>query len=590
MTFIACAAMLASAVAFTGCKGDQNAPQQKAPEVTTDITISLPANATGGARRMPGTAVQVDNGSSDFQGIKNICLIPFGLAKNDTVMAEHKKLGAKLTNIGNIEATSELAAVSKAKKYTTAVPTGTSAFLFYAESNASGTNFEKGSLTYVEATTTANTTKFDLGPIVANASVVTGHAAHTKLLAYVQSVADAVDENDIAWKNYTDAQNEGFRMLFDTYKTTKNLNSFNIQRMMNDLLATISLNENTLANNMRAAIKNEAYVTYDDGTKKVTLKSDDNLNNFPACLNLPDGSVSIAYDPDNKTFGTSVDKSFVDKTTSSNMQMAPVELYTYPASLWYYSNTTIYTSNESENAALTDATHDWSWVLGQYLTANGAVNSSTRSIALKKPINYAVGRFDVQVKLGSANLNDAALPTAAAIECNNDGKQFTLTAVLVGGQKNVGFNFSPETYPAATPSPVYTIYDKIMTTNPFKITTTYGSTNSTLVLETSNAGTEADNVMIAIELVNNTGVDFVGADGVIPAGGKFYLVGKLLASAATETGRRVFKKDYITKAELSIGDLTKAYNGIPDLRTPTLEIGLSVDLQWVAGHTYQLEL
>ena len=594
MTFLACTAIALTSIAFTGCKGDKNEPgqQQNVPSVTTDISISLPANATGGARRMPGVSVQKHNGTDDFQGIKDIHLIPFGLAKNATVVSTDKKLGAKLTGIGNIAATSELAAVSKAKKYTNvAVPTGTSAFLFYAESAASSDNFNKGYLNYVEATTTAGTAKFELGTIVSGATDVTNHAAHTALLAYVQSVADATDGTK-AWKNYTTDDNEGFKMLFDEYKTTKNFNSFNIERMMNDLLSTIELTDNTLADNMRAAIKSESYVTYDASTKKVTLKTTDNLNNFPACLNLPDGSVSIAYNDGTGTFGTSTDKNFVDKTTTSNMQMAPVELYTYPSALWYYANTTIYTANQSEDDALTSTTKNWNEVLTEYTTdggtANGSVNSKTRSIALTSPINYAVGRFDVQVKLGSASLNDAALPTATSIPCNEEGKKFTLTAVLVGGQKNVGFDFTPTTYPAT--SPIYTIYDKIIEPNPYTITTEFVYTNSTLVLETTNAGTEADNVMIAIELQNNTGKDFVGADGIIPAGGKFYLVGKLTADDANITDKKVFKKDYVTKAELNIGDLTKAYNGIPDLRTPTLEIGLSVNLQWEEGYTYHITL
>ena len=216
--------------------------------------------------------------------------------------------------------------------------------MFYAESNPSGDNkFNIGYLNYVEATTTAGTTKFELGAIHSDVTDVTNHPAHVALLAYVQSVADATDGTK-AWKNYTTADNEGFKLLFDEYKKTKNFNSFNIERMMNDLLGTIALTTNTLADNMRAAIKNNAYVTYDDETKKVTLKSDNDMNNFPACLNLPDGSVSIAYDGDAGTFGTSDDKKFVDKASSSNMQMAPVQLYTYPASLWYYANTTIYTS------------------------------------------------------------------------------------------------------------------------------------------------------------------------------------------------------------------------------------------------------
>ena len=96
--------------------------------------------------------------------------------------------------------------------------------------------------------------------------------------------------------------------------------------------------------------------------------------------------------------------------------------------------------------------------------------------------------------------------------------------------------------------------------------------------------------MIAIELLNNTGVDFVGADGVIPAGGKFYMVGKLTAANASTTEKKVFLRDYITTAQLNILDLKHAYNGLPDLRTPSLELGLSVNLSWTAGTTYSIDL
>ena len=58
---------------------------------------------------------------------------------------------------------------------------------------------------------------------------------------------------------------------------------------------------------------------------------------------------------------------------------------------------------------------------------------------------------------------------------------------------------------------------------------------------------------------------------------------------------RVFVQDYITKAKFqitagskdatgtSLGSLAHAYSTIPDLRTTTQEIGLSVDLEWSAG-------
>jgi len=583
MSIFACAALMLTSVAFTSCN-NENEPQKKAETVTANINIALPANATGGVQRMPGATVQVTNGVEDFQGIGNICLIPFGLSKNATVEGTDTKLGDKIAGITDIAKTQELAAVSKAKIYEgKSIPTGTSAFLFYAQSNTStGTNFDKGVLTYVEANTTAGTTKFELRPIQPNA--ITSEAAYTKLLAYVQSVADATDGTK-AWKNYTVAagDNQGMVELFDIYKTTKNLNSFNIQRMMNDLLSTMSLTQNTLADNMRAAIKNTAYVTYDEGTKTVTLKSDDNLNNFPGYLSLPEGSVSIIYDADAGTFGSSADKEFVNSNGGA-MNMAPTNLYVYPASLWYYANTTINTDDQSRKTELEDATHEWDWVLNAYENKNAAVTSKTRSIALVNPVNYAVGRFDVKVKLDGAILEDANVPTATNIDCNG---KLQLTAVLVGGQQNVGFDFTPASYPAT--SPVYTIYDNAMTKT-INATTTFGDANSTLVLETPANGTTGADIMIAIELLNNTGKDFVGADGVIPAGGKFYLVGKLTAANATTTPKQVFIKDYTTTAQLNIVDLKHAYNGIPDLRTPSLEIGLSIDLSWTAGTTYNIDL
>ena len=55
-------------------------------------------------------------------------------------------------------------------------------------------------------------------------------------------------------------------------------------------------------------------------------------------------------------------------------------------------------------------------------------------------------------------------------------------------------------------------------------------------------------------------------------------------------GHMIFKQDYKTTAKLRLKNLKNAYNTIPDLRTPQLEIGFAVDLTWQAGHTYELEL
>ena len=90
---------------------------------------------------------------------------------------------------------------------------------------------------------------------------------------------------------------------------------------------------------------------------------------------------------------------------------------------------------------------------------------------------------------------------------------------------------------------------------------------------------------------NTTGVDFYGQSGkLIPKNGKFYVIAELAAASASETESKVFKQDYKTTAKLTLKSLKSAYNTIPDLRTPQLEIGFAVDLTWQSGHEYTIEI
>ena len=90
-----------------------------------------------------------------------------------------------------------------------------------------------------------------------------------------------------------------------------------------------------------------------------------------------------------------------------------------------------------------------------------------------------------------------------------------------------------------------------------------------------------------MEFNNNSAEEFVGADGIIPVEGKFYLVGELSTNPGTESGETasnyIFQQDHTTIANVSITSLKSAYNCIPDLRSPKLELGLSVNLEWQAG-------
>jgi hypothetical protein len=91
-------------------------------------------------------------------------------------------------------------------------------------------------------------------------------------------------------------------------------------------------------------------------------------------------------------------------------------------------------------------------------------------------------------------------------------------------------------------------------------------------------------IHFALELTNNTGVDFEGATGTILDGSKFYLLGtldpKLASSKPDDMGNYVFYKAHRTPVTMIIDSLKDAYNSVPDLRDPQLQIGVVATIDW----------
>ena len=125
----------------------------------------------------------------------------------------------------------------------------------------------------------------------------------------------------------------------------------------------------------------------------------------------------------------------------------------------------------------------------------------------------------------------------------------------------------------------------------------------------------------------NNGDAFYGRDNLIPKGAVFYLVAKLAKPTSDQIAAlaskwpadhqippvwgvdgetpaspavagdskkiaRVFIQDFITNVTFRIGanSLQNAYYSIPDLRASQMSLGLSVDLQWISGLEYTLDL
>ena len=213
-----------------------------------------------------------------------------------------------------------------------------------------------------------------------------------------------------------------------------------------------------------------------------------------------------------------------------------------------------------------------------------AVTLQTKSVVLEDQVQYAVGRLDAAVKVTEETVKDSGAeggePNYVAVPEGG----YPVTGILIGGQKQVTWDFTP------VGDAEFTIYDPNVEAS--AVVGELSAPMYTLALETASG----EKVNIALEFVN-TGADFYGVNHqVIPAGTKFYLVAQLDPEKAINKDdvdfRNVFKQDHATKLNLTIGteSLQNAYNVVPDLRSPKLEFGLSVNLQWQQGlifdHTF----
>ncbi len=572
------AMIMASSVVLVSCKKDKEkepevqqtaeTPQGKNEVVKTQFAISMPSQLKNGANRMPATTVQ-KKGMEQFQGMTGITLIPF--AKPGEITGSDFRLGANI-ELDPLTKSEVDTKANQAKVYQDVdIPLTTASFLFYAKSAASGTKFQVGSLVMPDMTLQPSAFQFGLERIhddgeVSAMMAASGHGG--KLMAYLTSIAKAASGK--AWYETEDA---AMAELFTTFSSLHGLSSAEVERVLTDLNKSLKplKSSNTLANAIATAIANGEYATV-NASDEVELVPE--LDNFPAEYDLPQGCIDVKWDAGSH--------SFIEGLYSN---MARPYAFTYPAQLWYYVNSTIKTSNVSQATAYASTTNSWNDILALH-TAPTNVNSLTRAVAIKDQIQYAVARFDVTVKLAAASLADRSLEAVGIATAVDASAGFPVTAVLVGGQQSVNFDFT-----STAAGDELTIYDKTMTgggddySEPMKATTAASSVNHTLVLEN---GTQ--NVRVAVEMVNTTGVDFYGANNqLIPAGGKFYVVAELNKELATETGKHVFKQDYTTTANLTLTNLKTAYNTIPDLRTPKLELGFSVDLTWQAGHTYNID-
>lgn len=593
----------AIALSMAACSSDDEVmqnPENFGEAVKAQFTISFPTKTD---TRMTSGVVQQAGTIESFRGMEKIALIPFDhapMVSTDTRMGDNISLTSMIVptteTVENSIPAATLHAVNNAVLYNNVeVKVGTAGFLFYGKAIdkavgadiATGTTADADMHTYGYLTApdlTKQPASFTFTPKQIYTTAPTSDAGN-KLVQYLNTIAQTT-----GWFNTT---NQGYLDLYNNFTSMRAGASADVKALVQNLYSEIYTNADPLATAIKANIVANGYANpTEEGSDVLTF--DDTLNGYPADLNLPDGAAVLKFTANNTNGGafSTVTGEIVagDNPDNTGLNVAALTDYVYPAALWYRANSPINVAAESKKAEY-EANQDWATVLTKYEDQKKAVKLNTKSIAIYDPIQYAVARLDMTVQANATKLDDSKTPATGATDDDRvtlASTGFPVTAVLVGGQKAVDFEFKPVTTEGAAE---YTIYDNTLT-NVNALNGTPSAVNYTLVLETAQNA----KVNVAIELTNNTGKDFFGIEGKrIPAGCKFYLVGELdpkngVAPAGGTKLGQVFKQDYFTVVNFTIKDLKKAYNVIPDLKAPKLELGLSVDLTWQQGDTYAVEL
>ena len=343
------------------------------------------------------------------------------------------------------------------------------------------------------------------------------------------------------------------------------------------------------------------------------------ISNFPiTTFNIPEGAAQLDYTASTNTFTHKhPGVSLLDKAAPTDPSA-----YMFPAELMYYCNSDIRTSNKEKTSSSGYPNGVANWDDGTKWDSDWtgtSVTSSTRATAMKKNVNYGVAmmKTTVEIKEGVAALED----NRKALNPGEENKSFapanlnfTWTGVIIGGQPaSVDWQFLPTTID----------FDKLVYDNHVTglvagtaVPNTAGSAsapNYTILFDNYTTEATQNKVRVALQFVNN-GDDFWGRDNLIRKGQTFYLVAELdpagktvtwdshyqipplNASGVSTQTPRVFIQDYMTTvsfkftAEDHTSSLQNAYVTIPDLRSSQLSFGLSVDLDWRSGMSFDADL
>jgi hypothetical protein len=540
-------------ILLTGCSEGEQLQQELESEAPVVAPLAFTVSkASSSATRMSGAIVQEDG--TAYRGIIMRKIIPFAVADKVTVSDMPEGL--------QVYGTGEHLVNSRAYYYydNCMIKLGVNAFLCYGRAPQVIDKVVNGSL---QETFSVNMAPRDIRFSLESISERTVHNTAIALANYMTAIANA-EVNDLKWKTTANTiLNVMYMNFINKVGSTSGGEplpgaAVSIKKHAQKLKS--SLNSLTLTEPADIAIRTAITEEID--------KYDDAWDGFPASIGLPDGAAVIRWT------GTAFEPQ-VNTTILADIN--GIDRFVYPAELYYYCNSRIYTSTIDKR---TDKYTDRSWadILADYEYADGVVSRNTTSVAIKEPLQYGVAHVQIRLKQSDSYLTDAGGANIPVGTTN-----FPWTGIIIGGQLPVGFDFTPTTaYPLYSEADMMFIYDTQLPTLYISSTADATQVTNTLVLQTY----DHKKVPVVLEFVNNSGTDFKGKGGIILKGTKFYLVGEIdpeqfKNDPRTEIRDRVFTQDYTTTLNMKVTGLEKAYNVVPNLLSPRLEMGIELAPQWV---------
>ena len=609
---------------LTGCKESVDVePTPVDPSlphmVNTQLSLSF-SGAKDMPTRMSSEMVQADR---QFRGMQNVSLYPYKINSEGFNASEPVQLGTVLETGPKIQlpgngdmpekdnADNAISSAANISQFynNIRIPEGTNAFVFYGEAAAptDADPKEYGSIKptgLVDEITDVSTVRFELNQIY---ETETSYTKAQDLVAFLTAVI-----NTSEWVASSDVDLVALRD-----EMTKNIagSSANVLALVQDLYTTLN-NRKYQDGGDKEAVADKILLQIaaktDANVGVLSFKDEDNdgepdLDGYPSEKSLPDGAAYLKWN------GSAFNAITEAEAISSNFDpdkviyTVPLTSFAHPASLWYYANSPVAVTpnrNVSEiyEAATPGKWTSWLKFLQDYdafgYKTNGEVTSAVSSVALVNEVAYGVARLDLTVQSAKIETDGSITPLTQLEDCVGNiitltSDAFPVTGVLVGGQKPVDFRFYP------TSGDLLTVYDTQIPDG-MQLSKTQSEVNHTLLLQTAiqsddqiAAGSD-EAIRVAVEFQNNL-VDFFGVDNqLIPKGCKFYMVGELKASNYTlnpgNSIKQVFTRDYTTVVNFKAKSLKGAYNVIPDLRLATLQLGLSVNLNWQKGIHEQQEI